>query len=289
MVFLGLMMMIGAAGAYDESTAIRALQLSEAAYCTGSVSENSSLPEGATVTAVVSQTTSGGRAIVGYDTFDETVFVAYRGSENVQNWIENIKFIKTYPYEGYPDVGVEQGFYDWYADLNDAGLLDAVKELASYSSNLKVTGHSAGAACATLLATDVSLGLALTDFDLVSATTFGSPRVGQSDFADLYATFKHTSLRVTHYHDIVPHLPPEDMTFHHVATEVFYNEANSAYKVCDGSGEDNSCSNACADTFSCTSVDDHLYYINITLGVDGCPSSNRPKIFFHPRAAQKPE
>jgi len=75
--------------------------------------------------------------------------------------------------------------------------------------------------------------------------------------------------RVTHYHDMVPHVPEELLGYHHVSTEVWYNEPSTTYKVCDGSGEDDSCSNSCAPV-SCTSIDDHLDYLNTPLGGSAC-------------------
>jgi len=70
-------------------------------------------------------------------------------------------------------------------------------------------------------------------------------------------------------HDTVPHVIPEAMGFHHVATEVWYNEASSTRLVCDESGEDPKCSNTCGP-FQCTSIPDHLDYLNTSLGLDGC-------------------
>lgn len=259
---------------YDEPTTIRELELTEASYCLDSVNDRAAykMPSGAIVTHVTEQVSSGGRALVGYDDFDNTIFVAYRGSSNLRNWIENAKFIKTKPYSAFPDVETEQGFLDWYKDLNKAGLLAAVEEAgATYGTNkLKITGHSAGAACATLLATDVGMGTVLTTFALQKATTFGSPRVGNAHFAALYQRLGVPTTRVTHYHDLVPHIPMErTMHFQHVPNEVYYDEDNANYKVCDGSGEDPTCSNACAPTH-CTSTQDHLFYLNVTLGVAGC-------------------
>lgn len=259
---------------YDEPTTIRELELTEAAYCLESVKNRAAykLPSGAITTHVIEQASSGGRALVGYDDFDNTIFVSYRGSSNLRNWIENAKFVKTKPYSSLPEVEVEQGFLDWYGDLNKAGLLAAVEEArATYGTNkLKITGHSAGAACATLLATDIGMGNVLTKFALQKATTFGSPRVGNAQFAALYESLDVPTTRVTHYRDIVPHLPMESaMHFQHVSTEVFYDEDNANYKVCDGSGEDPTCSNSCAP-IHCTSTADHLYYLNITLGSAGC-------------------
>jgi predicted lipase len=68
--------------------------------------------------------------------------------------------------------------------------------------------------------------------------TFGSPRVGNNKFSQFFSTIIGNSFRVVHYRDIVPHLPPKDLGFHHISREVFYAEDNSSYTVCDSTGED---------------------------------------------------
>ena len=40
-------------------------------------------------------------------------------------------------------------------------------------------------------------------------TTFGSPRVGNWEFVKAHAAYGLNSVRVTHWYDIVPHLPME--------------------------------------------------------------------------------
>ena len=64
-------------------------------------------------------------------------------------------------------------------------------------------------------------------------------------------------------------MPQEALGYHHVSTEVFYDEPSTAHQVCDGSGEDPNCSDSCAPVH-CTSVDDHLDYLNTPLGGDNC-------------------
>ena len=49
---------------------------------------------------------NGARALVGYDSDQDALFVAYRGSSNIQNWIDNVKFILTAPYSDLPSVKV---------------------------------------------------------------------------------------------------------------------------------------------------------------------------------------
>ena len=256
---------------YSLNEALRALDLSELSYCVNGRNERCLMcPESITVTDVIKAEISGGLAVVGYDALDASVFVAYRGSSNTRNWIENVKFVKTRPYENYPLAAVERGFYLWYRALN-ASVYPAVREtVRNYgASNLKVTGHSAGGACATLFAFDVGMGM-FQDLKFLSSITFGSPRVGDIHFKNLYESFQLRTLRVTHYHDIVPHMPMErSLHFYHVPTEIYYNSDFSTVTICDSSGEDPTCSNKCAP-LHCTSVSDHLFYLNTTVGSAGC-------------------
>eukprot|EP01147_Barroeca_monosierra_P006984 gene6984-9584_t len=80
---------------------------------------------------------------------------------------------------------------------------------------------------------------------------FGMPRVGDIAFARLFNQTILYSTRVVHRHDIVPHLPFQDMGFHHVAREIWEQSPETAsppkdqtYIVCDNSGEDPSCSDS---------------------------------------------
>jgi len=78
--------------------------------------------------------------------------------------------------------------------------------------------------------------------------------------------YDYTSYRVTHYYDIVPHVPEEFMGYSHISNEIWYNEENSEYTICnDKMDEDDNCSNSCSPT-KCTSTSDHLYYLNVTMG-----------------------
>lgn len=56
---------------------------------------------------------------------------------------------------------------------------------------------------------------------------FGLPRCGDAAFATWFnqnVGGQGPAYHAVHYHDIVPHLPPELFGFHHVATEVWYGE-----------------------------------------------------------------
>jgi len=59
------------------------------------------------------------------------------------------------------------------------------------------------------------------------------------------------------------------VSYEHVPSEIWYNENNSKYTLCHDSNsiEDPDCSNSCSPVH-CTSTDDHLYYLNVTMGND---------------------
>ena len=67
---------------------------------------------------------------------------------------------------------------------------------------IHVTGHSLGAAMATLYTTE----LAIAGYT-VQLTTFGLPRVGDTAYYNYFSSFtKVTHFRVVHEKDIVPHV-----------------------------------------------------------------------------------
>mmetsp|Transcript_31046 Transcript_31046/g.62099 ORF Transcript_31046/g.62099 Transcript_31046/m.62099 type:complete len:312 (+) Transcript_31046:16-951(+) len=261
---------------YDESFTLTQVHLAEASYCVSAPSAWTckTCDANIQVTAVVES--NGGRTLVGFNGNTKALFVSYRGTSNPSNWWYNIQIVKKYPYPEYPSAAVEDGFNKLYGYLQEAGVAAALSDAAAKFSTgqVDVTGHSLGASLATLLAVDIARGVVASagpELSLRTVTTFGSPRVGDTNFAAFHSQLGVTpkNTRVTHYYDVVPHIPEEALGFHHVSTEVWYDEPSTSYKVCDGSGEDDSCSNSCGPTH-CTSVDDHLLYLNVVLGENGC-------------------
>lgn len=109
----------------------------------------------------------------------------------------------------------------------------------------------------------------------VQVMTFGQPRIGNGVFVSLYSKLVPNTIRVTNDHDIVPHLPPyyyylPQKTYQHFPREVWlYNIGLGSLvyrveKICDGSGEDPSCSRS----VSGNSITDHLVYYGVDMGSD---------------------
>ena len=131
--------------------------------------------------------------------------------------------------------------------------------------NMAISGHSSGGALTMFFAYDIHK----TRPDInVTAYTFGKPRIGNDRFAESAKGINH--YRITHHHDIVPHLPEEVLGYRHTSSEFWFYDNADKYKVCDDSdGEDPKCSNSCAP-LKCTSISDHLYYIGTYIGGPFC-------------------
>jgi len=93
---------------------------------------------------------------VGYLPSDKSIYVVFRGSSSIRNWITNLDAYKT-PYTSYPacNCEVHKGFYN-AEQIVIGGIISEVKRLKSISTlssySVKTTGHSLGAALAQLTA-----------------------------------------------------------------------------------------------------------------------------------------
>eukprot|EP00475_Leptophrys_vorax_P006395 TRINITY_DN1395_c0_g1_i1.p1 TRINITY_DN1395_c0_g1~~TRINITY_DN1395_c0_g1_i1.p1 ORF type:complete len:311 (-),score=60.82 TRINITY_DN1395_c0_g1_i1:52-984(-) len=200
-------------------------------------------------------------AVVGYHPTRQEIVISFRGTEplSIKNWIDDVEFIKTpLGFSGTGDANVHQGFLDAYkahsADLV-ASVLGLIDEYPDYE--VVVTGHSLGGAMGAICAMDLAYNH---NIDGVYVITFGSPRVGDAAFAEAFDNaFSGRCWRLTHQHDIVPHLPLKSMVFKHVATEVWFYSGLD-YQICNGSGEDPDCSNS--DLLN-LSIPDHLTYMGV--------------------------
>lgn len=243
-----------------------ALNMSQASYCMeGSdiwnckTCDNNNIYESSTLI-------NGELTIYGYNKLYNSIFIAFRGSHDIKNWITNIRFLKTYPYSN--NIAIEKGFYNLFKKNKDTIYSNLYNLTDKYNTNkVIITGHSLGGALATVLTFDILYNNYPFDIYL---TTFGSPRVGNQDFVNDFNKYNVYSKRVTHYYDMVPHLPQNDLNYHHVSQEIWYTEDNTEYKECNdfNNNEDKYCSNVCAP-LSCTSISDHLNYLNISMGSDG--------------------
>ena len=268
MIFILLLLLLPCS-AYDENIAKQAVNLSQASYCVSSIDEWNcpTCDPSNTIEYIVEE--KGSKAIQGFDPTTNTIFTAFRGSSNIHNWIENIQLKKIAPYTN-TSIEVEKGFFTAYNFIKPQIIMNLDDLKNKYKTNqLFITGHSLGGALSTLLSYDIMT--TYMEYDIKHLLNFGSPRVGNREFAESFQTYNTPSYRITHYYDIVPHLPEEIFGYLHISNEIWYDEQNNEYKECydKNNEEDNTCSNSCAP-IHCTSTSDHLYYLNVSMGNDYC-------------------
>jgi hypothetical protein len=156
--------------------------------------------------------------------------VAIRGTNGILEWLKDFQFgLVPYPYV--PGAGrVATGFAALYASLGitkdntppnivpdpaSLRLLEVLRTILADKTitTLHITGHSLGAALATLLALDVA-GNSV--FNSPTVYTFASPAVGDKKFAGTYDTRVADTWRIANPADLITHLPLPIMGFVHV-------------------------------------------------------------------------
>jgi len=251
----------------DFDNILQAVNISQAAYCINDSNEWTCATCNPQYTYETRLEHQGEQIIFGWIPDYNAVFIGFRGSSNIQNWIDNIQCRQITPYDD-KQLSVEKGFYNLFSSLDDMiyNILDVM--VVKYNTNtLFITGHSLGGALASLMAFDVKYNNR--DYNVKSVITFGSPRVGNPYFSTIFNRFQMDSYRITHHYDMVPHVPEEFMGYQHVTQEIYLSENNDQYTICnDAISEDNYCSNKCAP-LHCTSISDHMNYLNISMGTDG--------------------
>lgn len=179
-----------------------------------------------------------GSGFIALEPESERIYVVFRGTSSTQDWISNFEFIHSkyeplvHAQEDDFDVESEEycegctihkGFNTFIRSNAEEIVNEVVKlkeKLPHYS--VVVTGHSLGAALATLTGVEFRL----LGYDTL-VVTLGGPKVGNSNFVDFVDTLFDTEyaerhirkyhsfdtllsglIRATHIHDLIPMLPP---------------------------------------------------------------------------------
>ncbi|KIP12805.1 hypothetical protein PHLGIDRAFT_61329 [Phlebiopsis gigantea 11061_1 CR5-6] len=223
-----------------DSTLLRPAQFARVAYC--SPASVTALSCGAPCEAInqVKVLTAGGdqgetpRFYVATDPQTQSVVVAHEGTDpdkllSIANDAEfaQVAMNATLFPSAAKGTLVHDGFQKTQGRTADI-ILSTVKSALSSSgfSRVLVTGHSLGAAVATLDAT--MLRMQLPSSVEVDSVVFGLPRVGNQQFADMVDSLFPTFTHVTNQKDPVPSVPPRFLSYQHASGEVHITSVNSA-------------------------------------------------------------
>jgi len=133
-----------------------------------------------------------------------TIIVVFRGTADGQDMCSDVSICRTQLEQG---GLVVSGFQNQLAgDGALTTILDQVFKLwnADTTRPIRVTGHSLGAAQATLCALEISTTCVGADLNVI---TFGEPRVGNSEFRDRCLNAKMQHIRVQNELDVITRIP----------------------------------------------------------------------------------
>lgn len=136
------------------------------------------------------------QGFIGYLPSDKSIYVVFRGSSSIQNWITDLTVTKT-SYNEYccsNSCKIHKGFYK-EATEEFPGILSAVQKLKEKypSYKVKTTGHSLGAALGQIIA----MMLKSSGVDVATHYNFGQPRIGDHAYTQCANSYLPT-VRVTH-------------------------------------------------------------------------------------------
>jgi predicted lipase len=153
---------------------------------------------------------------------DEDSILVFRGTQRTTEWLGNIYAVQQ-PYldpaTGESLGGIHTGFRRIANSIINPVVVKAVKQIDP-TKPCYVSGHSLGAALATVLALDIALAVPALRPNL-QVYVYASPRVGNPEFVRSYAQILPNSYRITNLADPIPTMPPTRLRaeFVHVGEE----------------------------------------------------------------------
>lgn len=154
----------------------------------------------------------------------DKVIVAFRGTEpdRLRDWITDAQILLV---PG-PAGRVHRGFRDALGLVHQRVRAE-VGALQDRGQSLWVTGHSLGAALATLFAARLRFE---EDKPVWGLYTFGQPRTGDRDFARAFDTdSKDLTFRFVNNSDVVPRVPPRTGLYSHVGTFLYFDRERALH------------------------------------------------------------
>ena len=163
------------------------------------------------------QGTPGTQVFVGSTT--EMIGVAFRGTEprQIEDWIVDAMIEQVQGPRGKVHTGFQVALDAVWEDIRAA-----ISRLQDNGQSIWFTGHSLGAALATLSTARLRLS---EDKPVHGLYTFGSPRVGDREFSEAFnLDFEPHSFRFVNNQDIVTRLPLRSMGYSHIGTTRRFDE-----------------------------------------------------------------
>ncbi|NJR39385.1 MAG: lipase family protein [Leptolyngbyaceae cyanobacterium CSU_1_4] len=148
---------------------------------------------------------------------DQVIILAFRGTEArcLKDWMTDADITLIKACGGRVHRGFSSGLEAVWQDI-----LTQFQRLRTQNQTLFITGHSLGAALATLAAAKfAALGQAVRGL-----YTFGSPRVGCPEFASVFnQAFQNRAFRFVNHNDVVTRVALRSLGYDHVGKCLYFD------------------------------------------------------------------
>lgn len=151
---------------------------------------------------------------------DKILLVAFRGTESMQDALTDANIAKVNGPKGKVHMGFWNGLLSVWGNMADDILNRLDVEDRTKRPKVWITGHSLGAALATLAAADLRM---VKTKGVRGLYTFGSPRAGDTDFEEEFDNNVRQTFRIVNNNDIVTRVPPRSMGFSHIGELRYLN------------------------------------------------------------------
>ena len=148
-------------------------------------------------------------AVTYYNATDSSLIVAFSGSVTASQIDADFIFeliVTNSLLPSITDTSVKshKGFTTVYANMKNSLTADITNYVNNGLKNIIFTGHSLGGALVTLAVLDLSSIIQNTN---ITIYTYGSPRVGNTNFVNLYNLTYPNTMRINNTEDIIPQIP----------------------------------------------------------------------------------
>jgi triacylglycerol lipase len=155
---------------------------------------------------------------------DKMIITAFRGTEptNLKDWMTDADLNLVDGPCGEVHEGFNRALTYIYQDIRNT-----ISEFQDNGQSLWFTGHSLGAALATLAVARLRHE---EDKPVFGLYTFGQPRTGDRTFERIFnLDFKARAFRFVNNNDVVPRVPPRELGYSHVGTFLYFDAAGEIH------------------------------------------------------------